>query len=236
MARYLNVAIVLLAGALWSRPALAQEKECNFLCSPIFIAQTPALVNTNVFDQTMVRDTATGEVFELEENTEFLIRFGVAIPTTIPRTTLWADFQWTPWAGAATNPFTGKTFGPDEVDANNVNLVYGVLIDLVKMEQTDGWFGSTLDLLGVLTPAAEPDDERFYTHKFVPELYVNLALFNWLPKGNWIRNVTAYGLLDYIATGLAEEGDVVGGLEFLEDASRWVILFGLQWQIAPLPR
>ncbi len=65
---------------------------------------------------------------------------------------------------------------------------------------------------------AEPDDASAYTHKLDLELGAGLGLFNWLPKGNWLKNVTGYVTLDYLVTGLPDEGDEApqGALLYLE--------------------
>lgn len=233
------LAPALLSGIFFlARPAEAQEKKCNVICSPVFLFQ-PGTFTANLFDPPAVRRLSDGAVFELDTETDFLMNFALVAPTTIPRTNLFLLLGWTPWADAPLNPFTGrsaKDLGEEEIDANPLFMLYGPLFDLVTTEETNGWFASTFDVLGLFSPAAEPDDERFYTHKFVLELHVLLGIFNWLPKGNWLRNFTAYGFLDYVATGLPDRGDVVGGLEFLDDADPWIILAGIHFPIAPLGR
>jgi hypothetical protein len=87
-----------------------------------------------------------------------------------------------------------------------------------------------------LQPAAQPNDARAYKHNLDLELHGVFGIFNWLPQGNWLKNVTAYVLLDYLVTGLPQEGDVVpkGEQLFLEDASPWSFWTGLVIPVAPL--
>jgi hypothetical protein len=49
-----------------------------------------------------------------DANTEFLFRFTTIILAAIPRTSLVAIVQWTPWADAKKNPFKGKEFSGGE--------------------------------------------------------------------------------------------------------------------------
>lgn len=241
--KFRNFAIVVaaLAGALLAQSAQAQQefvqpaakKDCKLLCAPKFISQS-GTITTNWIDSPEVRGS-DGRVFAPDTETDFLLRLTTVIPTEIPRFSLVAIFQWTPWADAKTNPFTGKTFEEGEVDANPPSIIYGGIINLITPEQTGGWFALNFNPLLVFSPAAEPEDERFYTHKLLPELYANVGIFNWLPKGNWLRSVSAYGILDYVATGLPDEGDPAFGGTLLEDADPWLVLAGLQFPIAPLP-
>ncbi len=227
------------ARALAPPPPVEQAKSggcTKILCSPTVVLM-PGAITANLFNPARVRTLPDGTVTELNTVTDFLFRIGVAMPTGIPRTTLWFDVQWTPFAKASQNLFTGYSFGKGEVDANLPTFVYGFLIDLITAEQTAGWLTLGFDPLLVANPAGQPDDKRDYTHKLVPEARLGLGVFNWLPKGNWLRSVKGYALLDYIATGLPQAGDEVpkGAQVFLDDASPWVLLTGLTIPIAPFP-
>lgn len=222
--KYRTLVFVALAGALLAQSAQAQQefvrpaakKDCKLLCAPKFISQS-GTITTNWIDSPEVRGS-DGRVFTPDTETDFLLRLTTVIPTEIPRFSLVAIFQWTPW-----------------VDANPPSIIYGGIINLITPEQTDGWFALNFNPLLVFSPAAEPEDERFYTHKLLPELYANVGIFNWLPKGNWLRSASAYGILDYVATGLPDEGDPAFGGTLLDDADPWLVLVGLQFPIAPLP-
>lgn len=60
-----------------------------------------------------------------------------------------------------------------------------------------------------MSPAAQPDDARSYTHKLQLGWAGSWSIFKWLPKNNWLRNMTLSTSLQYVATGLPEEGDEV---------------------------
>lgn len=240
------LALVLVGSALplLARPGFAQEARCNVLCAPILLSQS-GFITTNLFNPPTLQpvDTAgnpTGAPFEVDSDTDLNLRFTMVVPTELERLSLYTLFQWPINAGgASSNPFTGRTaaqLGEDELDANAPAIVYGVSFGLILPRQTRGWFAAAFNLQGIFSPAAEPDDESFYTHKFGPELYLNVAPFTGLRQGNWFRNVSLWGVLDYVATGLADEGDVVGGVRFLDGPDRWVLVYGLQIPIAPLPR
>ena len=67
-----------------------------------------------------------------------------------------------------------------------------------RSEDTKGWVGSHFDIVDKISPAKRPGDTSSYTHKLNFELDVNI--FNWLPDGNWLRNIELEGSLDYVAT------------------------------------
>jgi hypothetical protein len=246
--RTLVIVAAPLAGALLARPALAQQeflrpaaakKDCKLLCAPKF-SISPSIQVTNVFDSPRVRSLEDGSVRELESKENFILFFTTVIPTAIPRTSLEMQIGWTPWADRDSNPFTGFTaddLNEEDIDANEVVIDMGVNLELVRMKDTNGWFGLTFEVLDNFGPARQPEDERTYTHKLNLELDANFGIFNWLPKKNPLSNVTAYAELDYTATGLPEEGDEVpkGKRVFLEDASPWTFFAGLTLPIAPLP-
>ena len=72
-----------------------------------------------------------------------------------------------------------------------------------------------------ISPAERPADASVYTHKLNFELDTAVNVFNWLPSGNWLRNIELEGSLDYLPTGLPRAGDRIGNELFLDDASRW---------------
>lgn len=94
------------------------------------------------------------------------------------------------------------------------------------------------DVIDKLSPAAQPDDDRLFTHKLNFELDAAAAflVFSRLPEGSWLRNVEVEGSLDYVATGLPGAGDEVPAGEqlFLEDASPWGVSALLVVPVAPL--
>jgi hypothetical protein len=246
--RTLVIVAAALAGALLARPAPAQQeflrpaaakKECKVLCAPKFSIQ-PSIQVTNVFDPAEVLSLPDSTVRELDSEENFFLFLTTVIPTAIPRTSLEMQLGWAPWADRDSNPFTGfsaDTLGEESIDANELTVDLGVNFDLIRMKDTNGWFGLTFEVLDNFTPAAQPEDERTYTHKLNLELDAVFGILNFLPKKNPLSNITAYAELDYTATGLPEEGDEVpkGKRVFLEDASPWTFFAGLTFPIAPLP-
>lgn len=234
--RWLWITPTLAALVLVGRPAAAQDRDCNVLCAPVFTFQ-PGMSVSNWLDGPRVRRVSDGAEFELESTAAFLLRFAMAIPTAIPRVTLAGVVQWRPWAGADTdvNPLTGREVD-EEVKANAPDILYVASFDAITTGQTDGWVSVAADVFGLFSTAAQPGDDSFYTHKLVLELAPTIYLFNSLPRRNWLRNLSLFGLLDYTATGLPDKGDIVGGLEYLDDADPWGIVVGLNIPLAPLPR
>ena len=218
--------------------AHAQKPDCLILCTPKIVAQ-PGLVVTSAFEQPEVRMLATNEVVELESETHFVMIISAQIPTTIPRTTLFTQVQWMPFAGTGSNPFTGYTadeLGEDEVRDNPFVYELGASFTALKTAETDGWLALSAIVADQIGPAAEPDDAAIYTHKLIFSGNATISIFNWLPKDNWLSNVAAYTALDYVATGLPDTGDEVpdGARVFLDDASPWSWYAGVSLPIAPL--
>lgn len=234
--RWLWITPALAALVLLTRPAAAQDRDCHVLCAPVFSLQ-PGLSVSNWLDAPRVRRVSDGAEFELDSTTDFLLRLAMAVPTAIPRITLVGVVQWRPWAGADThvNPLTGREVD-GEVEANAPDILYVGSFAAITTDQTGGWFSAATDVFGLFSVAAKPDDDSFYTHKLVLELAPTFYPFNSLPRRNWLRNLSLYGLLDYTATGLPDEGDVVGGLEYLDHADPWGVVVGLNIPLAPLPR
>ena len=237
-ARYLLLLAALIPLlALMPERAVAQ-KDCLVLCTPKVVAQ-PGISVSNTFDQAEVRMLPDGTVTEVPSETHFVMVVSANIPTTIPRTTLYAQILWTPWAGTQENPFTGYTadeVGEEEIRDNPISYETGAMFSIVKPKQLGGWLGLNAAIADQISPAAEPDDAATYTHKLQLSGTANWGVFNWLPKSNWLHHVEGYTTLDYVATGLPDEGDEVpqGARVFLEDASPWTFYAGLSVPIAPL--
>lgn len=228
---------VAVATMLTAQPASAQE-DCKLLfCSPTFILQ-PGLITTNDVNPPEVR-RPDGTVTALDASTDFLLRFTMRVPTFLPRTSLVGLVQWTPFASAPENPFTGSgasDLNDKVVDANAPAVIYGVMFDPLQMDQTGGWLAARVGVLGLFSPARQPEDEGVYTHKLLSELALEVGIFNWLPEGSLLRNLTVYGVVDYIATGWSNAGDAApGGGRLLGDADPWILIAGLQLPLAPTP-
>jgi hypothetical protein len=190
-----KIAVMMLALLVTSGSVLAQ----NIFKAPVFVFQ-PGLVTTNFLD------APDG----VDSNTEFNFRVVTAVPTTIPRTTLVAIVQWTPFAEAEGTNF--KTNAP--------GFVYGPVFSLINTN----YFGLDFDLLGAYGPAAEEDDESQYTHKLVLEADAFFKIGKMMMSGSttsrW-TNLSIYAFLANVATGIPSE------------ASNWVLLTGVSLPIAP---
>lgn len=217
-----------------------QAQDCfKILCEPT-VSFSPTMVFTRVLDATEVRMLPSGSFDELESNEEFALFFTMTVPTIIPRFDLGTQLSWMPFANSSDNPFTGYTaedLGQDEIDANTPELEFFASIMFVKQQQTNGWLSINGRVADQFSPAREPENENAYSHKLNVELGATAYIFNWLPRTNYFSNVTAYLTFDYLATGLAEEGDEMpkGQQVFLEDDSPLSMLFGLTFPIVPLP-
>jgi hypothetical protein len=192
MKRITTIAAVTLALVMASSSALAQ----SIFKAPVFVFQ-PGLVTSNFLDAPEGADSQT----------EFNFRVVTAIPTTLPRTTLVAIVQWTPFA--ETGNF--KTNAP--------GFVYGPVFSLFNTN----YFGLDFDVLGAYGPAAEEDDESQYTHKLVLEAdaFFKIGKMMMGTKTSRWTSVSLYGFLANVATGIPSE------------ASNWVLLTGLSIPIAP---
>jgi hypothetical protein len=194
MKRFTMIAVAMLALVVTSGSAGAQ----GFFKAPVFVFQ-PGLVTTDFLDAPEGANS----------NTEFNFRVVTAIPTTIPRTTLVAIVQWTPFAEVEGTSFK----------ANAPGFVYGPVFSVLNTN----YFGLDLDLLGAYGPAAEEDDESAYTHKLVLEAdaFFKIGKMMMGTKTNRWTSVSLYAFLANVATGIPSE------------ASNWVLLTGLSVPIAP---
>jgi hypothetical protein len=193
MKRIMTAAAMSLALLASSGSALAQ----GLFKAPAFVFQ-PGLVTSNFLD---APEGASS-------NTEFNFRVVTAIPTTLPRTTLVAIVQWTPFAET------------DNFKTNAPGFVYGPVFSVVNTN----YFGLDLDVLGAYGPAAEEDDESQYTHKLVLEadafFKIGKMMMASSPASRW-TSLSIYAFLANVATGIPSE------------ASNWVLLTGLSLPIAP---
>lgn len=235
------LSLLLAAGLLSPSPLRAQEEECTVLCTPELKFE-PTVTVENLFDPPRVvelEDGVPGDTVRLERETAFEMIFALDVPTEIPRVGLTLEAIWTPFEGTSENLFTGRTaeeLGEEEVTANPVELEAEVNLALLTPDETGGWLDVHFDVIDKLSPAAQPDDDRLFTHKLNFELDAALIVFNWLPEENWLRNVEVEGSLDYVATGLPEAGDEVpaGEQVFVDDASAWSFSALLVVPVAPL--
>ena len=170
--------------------ATAQGDERGFFHAPVFVAQ-PGLVKS----------------FASGTTAEFNARVVTAIPLAIPRTTLVAIVQFTPFAE---NGAGGK--------ANAPAFVYGPVVSLVNQRL----WSFDLDGLFAYGPAATGSSD--YTHKFLLEGDLFFKVGNALSaKGQW-SGLGVYAYLAYIVSGLPHG---------VETRDRLVLLSGLSLPLAP---
>ncbi len=189
------IVLALAALVLGAGSASAQSPSCTFLCSPSLVAQ-PGLIVSN----------AINPPAGVESRTDFNLRFTTVVPTALQRVALVALFQWQP----------GRR-------DNNPAIVYGGAINVVKPSQTGGWLGVSFDPLDVFSPRGSFADDKAYTHKLDLEGALDFHAFQELAPDNYFRNVSIYGLVDYLAAGVPD------------GSARWVLLTGLTMPLAPWP-
>jgi hypothetical protein len=218
--------------------APAQQKKCAFICAPAFSLH-PSLIRSHLFGNPRVRSLTTGAVSALPSKTNAELQFLMAAPTAIPRTSLIASFQWLPTASTAANPFTEYTasqLGDTKVRANLPSVTLGVAVDALTKQQTGGWLTVSPYVADLYSNAQRPTDESAYTHKLDFGVTATAAVFGWLPSDRWLHHVSAFVILDYVATGLPKAGDEVprGERVFLTGARPASLLAGLALPVAPL--
>ena len=156
---------------------------CRLLCAPEFKVE-PTLTFTNLFGSPRIADDQ-GSVKRESPEREFELILSLALPTR----TSWLEFT----VEAIFLPFKRESTPELEFETNVIWL---------SPERTRGWLSSHFDIVDKFSAAERPTDRRAYTHKLNFELDTSFALFNWLPKGRWLRGVELEGSLDYVATGL----------------------------------
>ncbi len=202
----------------WLLPAHVQAQEgetaCRFLCAPAFKIE-PTLTITDLFGSPRVVGE-NGLPVRKDREREFEVILSVDLPTRVS----WLAFT----VEAIVLPFDRESTPELEFETNFIWL---------RGARTRGWLSSHLDVVDKFSPAKRPDDRHAYTHKLNLELDTSLAIFNWLPEGRWLRRVELEGSLDYVATGLPKAGDEIGGIRFLDDASRLSFSVVLVFPVAP---
>lgn len=207
----LPLAILLISGL----PAFAQEPApCRVLCTPEFAIE-PTFTFTNIFGSPRIRQ-ADGRVTPDARETDFEVILSLGLPTRVR----WLEFT----VEAIFQPFDRESTPELEFEANVVWL---------PPERTNNWLSSHFDVVDKYSPAERRTDRRAYTHKLNLELDTSLAVFNWLPKGQWFRRVELEGSIDYVASGLPEKGDYIDGVRFLDRASPWSFSVVVVLPIAP---
>lgn len=218
---------------LLATPVAAQdEPKCAFLCAPeLKIEPTWTVENLG----SRPRLEIDGQVERVGRETVFELIFALDVPTTVPRLGLTLEAIFVPFGETSVHPFTGATAGEGSTFRDNgLEIEAELNFELFGPEQTRGWVSSHVDLVDKFSPGETPRAKSVYTHKLNFEWDTAFHVFNWLPTGHWLRNIEAEVSLDYVATGLAKAGDVVGGETFLDDASPWSLSFVFVFPLAPL--
>lgn len=233
----LVLALVIAGGT----PVAAQDEDrgCIVLCAPD-VKIEPTLTFEPIFRRpTLAAAAAAADLATWRPETEavFEIILAIGVDTAIPRVGLTLETIFIPTESADTNPFTGVTaeqIGRTSFRGNEIEVELELNLHLIEAEETGGWLGSHFDIVDKISAAERPVDTSSYTHKLNFEWDTAVHVFNWLPEGNWLRNVEIEGSLDYVVTGLPRAGDVIGGERFLTADSPWSFSLVFVFPLAPL--
>lgn len=176
----------------------------------------------------------------MHPSTNLQLQLLVTATTAIPRTSLNLAVQWLPNSSAASNPFTKYTASDEGtgIKANAPFLALNASFDFVPAAQTSRWFSLSGYAGDLFRAAARPGDRSAYTHKLDLGISANLNPFTSLPRATWLHAVSAFALIDYVATGVPRAGDVVpkNVRRFDTNARPTALLAGLSLPLAPLKK
>ena len=223
----IRTTVILTLGCSGPTPLEAQKNNhCFFLCRPE-LKMEPTFTVENLFSRHRVAEIEGDEqvgVTRAEREVVFETILALDIPTEIPRVGFTFETIFIPFASGDENAFTGATaedLGRTSIRDNSPEVEIELNLEWLRPEDTNGWVGSHFDIVDKISPAERPGDTHSYTHKLNFELDTAVHIFNWLPEGNWLRNIEVEGSLDYVATGLPRAGDRIGNELFLDSASGW---------------
>ena len=228
------LAIFLIALIVMAVPAAAQSgaKQCSFICSPTLSFDIAANVS-HIGMSPKVRSLSTGAVTSLPSTTNSELLLVISAPTAIPRTSLFTSVQWLPTANARRNPFTEYTaseIGDQSIRANTLSATFGLSVTAIDDKLTKGWGTLAVYAGDLFSNAARPDDGSEYTHKLDLGLNATAKPFSRVsPKYTWVHGVSAFAILDLVATGLPKAGDEVprGTRTFVDNAHALSLIFGI---------
>lgn len=232
-----TLAAIPLAIAAVSIPARAQA-PCHSICAPTLLLRAGA-IRSHIFGGPTVTDLATGATHRIASRTNLQLQFLLTAATLLPRTHVNLAVQWLPNARATTNPFTeySATDEGSTIHANTPSVAMNVSVDALTPKETAGWLGVSGYAGDLFSTASQPGDNSDFTHKLDLGLAGSVNIFNWLPPADWVHDaVSAYAILDYVATGLPKPGDVVPkGVRRFDTAARPAALIaGIAVRLAPL--
>ena len=188
---------------------------CRFICELAWKFE-PTITVENLANRHRVA-TGDGMVERAQRDRVFEIVLALDLETKVP----WLGFT----AEAITAPFE---------DGNEVELEFESNFHWLTESMTRGWLTSHFDVVDKFSPAERPDTTRAYTHKLDFELDTAFHPFKRLPEGRWLRGFELEVSLDYLATGLPEQGDAFpDGSRMLDDASPWSFSFVFVIPVAP---
>ena len=156
-------------------PLTAQNNSgCSFLCRPELKIE-PTFTVENLFSRHRVAEIEGDEtvgVTRAEREVVFETVLALEIPTEIPRVGFTFETIFI--------PFDADSSPEVEIELN---------LEWLRPEDTKGWVGSHFDIVDKISAAERPGDTSAYTHKLNFELDTAVSVFNWLPEGNWLRNI-----------------------------------------------
>ena len=236
----IRTAMILLLGCWALTPLRAQKPDrCFFVCRPELKIE-PSFTVENLFSRHRVAELEGDEqirVTRAEREVVFEAILALDIPTEIPRVGFTVETIFIPFASGPENPFTGRTaqeIGRTSIRDNSPEVELELNLEFLRPGDTKGWVGSHFNIVDKISPAQRPSDASSYTHKLNFEIDTAVSVFNWLPEGNWLRNIEVEGSLDYVVTGLPRAGDRIGNELFLDNASGWSFSVVFVIPIAPL--
>lgn len=167
----------------------------------------------------LVEDVATGQIRQLPSESTFQLVLSMGVPTELPRVELTLETIFSPFK-----------------DDNEPEFEAELNLNLLRAEDTGGWFEAHFDIVDQLSPRERPGGSSAYTHKLDFELDVPVHIFKRLPASSWLHHVSTELSFDYLATGLPQHGDVIEGERFLDDAGPWSLSVLISMPLAPLKR
>jgi hypothetical protein len=210
-------------------------EHCRVVCAPA-VSLMPGVLRTHLRGGPLVRTIATNAEQRLPSSTDMEIIVATSARTALPRVSVFGSVQWLPNATARRNPFTLYTASEigAPVRANAPTVTAGLSLALLPATETSGWFDLAGNVGDLFSQAARPSDASTYTHKLDLDLVGHANVFNWMPSGAYLRRLSVFGILDYVATGLPREGDEVPlGRRFLSDARPLSLIVGLAIPLTP---
>jgi hypothetical protein len=223
---------------LLARPLDAQRQTsspCRVVCSPV-VSVMPALIRSHLFGGPRVINTATGAIRRLPSSSNFELIVAAASETRVSRLGLFGSVQWLPNAAEGRNPFTLYTASElgGAVHANAPTATLGASAKALTADETHGALDVSVNVGGLFSKAARPSDRSAYTGKLDLELFTTWHVFAWTPPRTYVHRISAFALLDYLATGLPRTGDEVPkGQRYLDDARPTSLIAGLSIPLTP---